>query len=269
MLSVGLLGCGSIGQSILSTIARNTIEGIQFTVLCCREAQAQAARDLVPSAKIIHKWSDYNGPAPQIVVEAAGQGAVNEFGESILAAGSDLYLLSVGALADKQIHDRLVRAADKGNSRVIIPSGALAGFDGLHSLRASGLESVLYRSTKPPRAWKGTLAETLIDLDNVRSPVTFFRGNAAEAALKFPKNANLAAAVGLAGLGLEKTQVELVADSSAPGNTGSVTAVGAGGVLKLELAGRSHAGNPKSSQITGMSVVAALESRASRISFAS
>ncbi|KAF2725940.1 aspartate dehydrogenase [Polychaeton citri CBS 116435] len=269
MLSVGLLGYGAIGQSIVSTIAQNPIEGISFDVICCRDTQKQKALELCPNANIVSQWSDYLGPAPDIVVEAAGQGAVVDVGEAILAAGSDLYLLSVGALADKDFHDRMLQAATLGKSRLVIPAGALAGFDGLHSLRHSGLESVVYRSTKPPKAWKGTRAETLVDLDSIDGSITFFQGTAAEAALQYPRNANLAAAVGLAGLGVEKTQVELIADSKVSGNTGQIIAVGTSGVLKLELAGQSFAGNPKTSQTTSMSVVAALTSRVSWLSFAS
>ncbi|KAJ5703987.1 hypothetical protein N7493_011125 [Penicillium malachiteum] len=269
MLSVGLLGCGEIGRSILSTIAKSPIDGISIDVICCREKQEETARNLFPNAKIVHSWSDYDGLTPDIVVEAAGQTAVVSLGPAILAAGSDLYLLSVGALADKELHEKMLEAAKSGNSRIVIMSGALAGFDGLHSLRHSGLESVVYRSTKPPKAWKGTLAESLIDLDKVNGPTVFFKANAAEAALQFPRNANLAAAVALAGFGFEKTQVELVADSNSSGNSGQIIASSKSATLTLQLKGEGFAGNPKSSQITGLSVVAALTSRVAPMFFAS
>ncbi|KAJ0109370.1 aspartate dehydrogenase [Diaporthe amygdali] len=269
MLSIALIGFGGIGRSIASTIAENPIEGISIDVVCCRSTQQQAALDLCPKAKLITRWSEYRGPAVDIVVEAAGHNVVVDDGPAILAAGSDLLLLSVGALADNQLHNRMLEAARIGNSRIIIAAGALAGFDGLHSLRQSGLKSVLYRSTKPPKAWKGTLAEELIDLDAVTGPTVFFRGDAAKAALQFPRNANLAAAVALAGIGFDKTQVELIADSNVSGNSGEVVAIGQATTLRLEMRGEGFASNPKSSQITSMSVVAALASRVASLSFAS
>ncbi|KAJ5711827.1 hypothetical protein N7488_005983 [Penicillium malachiteum] len=231
MISVGLLGCGEIGRSILSTIAKSPIDGISIDVICCRERQEQTASDLFPNAKIVHSWSDYDGPTPNIVVEAAGQTAVVSLGPAILAAGSDLYLLSVGALADKELHEKMLEAAKSGNSRIVIMSGALA--------------------------------------DKVNGPTVFFRANAAEAALQFPRNANLAAAVALAGIGFEKTQVELVADSNTFGNSGQIIATSKSATLNLQLKGEGFAGNPKSSQITGLSVVAALASRVAPMFFAS
>ncbi|PYH92831.1 aspartate dehydrogenase [Aspergillus ellipticus CBS 707.79] len=269
MLSVGLLGCGEIRRSTLSTIATTPIEGISLGVICCRSTRKQAAGDLFPDATVVEHWSDYCGPALNIIIEAACQDAVTNLGPKILAAGSDLFLLSLGALADKKLHQNMLEAAEAGNSRIIIMAEALAGFDGLHSLRHAGLKSVLYRSTKPPKAWKGTLAETLIDLDGLNGSTVFYRSNAVEAALQFLRNANMAAAVALPGVGFEKTQVELVADANSCNNSGQIIATSKCATLNLELRGEGFAGNSKSSQITALRVVAALEQRVARLYFAS
>jgi aspartate dehydrogenase len=269
MLKIGLVGCGEIGRSILTALQINPIEGIVVDLVCCRPSQAAIARALSPPAQIVTRWPGKLERPLDVVIEAAGQAALREIGRDALDQGADLFILSVGALADPVFCAELIEAAEGGNARMLVPAGALAGFDGLHSLRHAGLRSVLYRSTKPPSAWKGTPAEQVVDLDSVQSPTTVFKGNAKEAALRFPRNANLAAAVALAGIGFDRTDVELVADPDMQGNSGRVIAIGEDTTLELELHGSGFEGNPKSSRITGMSVVAALSNRLARIAFSS
>jgi aspartate dehydrogenase len=202
------------------------------------------------------------------VIEVAGHGAVQEHGEKILSAGVDLVLISVGSLADAALLQRLERAASRGGSRMLLPAGAIAGLDGLRSLRHAGLSKVKYTSTKPPASWKDTPADGPFRLDELTRSTVIFSGTAAEAARLYPKNANLAAAVSFAGLGLERTQVELVADPAIAENIGRIEAEGAYASLSVVVGGESAAQNPKSSQITGMSVLAALENEVSLIAFA-
>jgi len=127
---------------------------------------------------------------------------------------------------------------------------------------------VKYTSTKPPASWKHTPADGAFRLDELTQATVIFSGTAAEAARLYPKNANLAAAVALAGLGLDRTQVELVADPSITENIGRIDAEGAYASLSVVVGGKSAADNPKTSQITGMSVLAALENQVGLIAFA-
>jgi aspartate dehydrogenase len=168
--------------------------------------------------------------------------------------------LSVGAVANRTVQERLETAAAlPGAGRIVIPSGAAAGLDGLRTLRENGLKSVTYTSVKPPHAWTGTPAANAFHLESLEEPVTIFSGSARESALLYPKNANLAAVIALAGLGFERTAVRLVADPSALGNTGIIEAQSESSHLRVELSGLSYANNPKSSGIVAHSVIAALK----------
>src|SRR5207248_8983203 len=120
------------------------------------------------------------------------------------------------------------------------------------------LKSVRYRSRKPPAAWRGSPAEEAVDLGSLTARTVLYRGSAGEAALRYPQNANVAAALALAGLGFEATEVELVADPDAPGNVHEIDAEGAAGRFAIQLQGKPARSNPKTSALTAMSVARAL-----------
>jgi aspartate dehydrogenase len=193
-----------------------------------------------------------------MVAEVAGQNAVVQYGETVLRCGCDLLVISVGALAQAALFDRLKAAAEAGGSRMVLPAGAIGGIDALAAMRLGGLSFVRYRSRKPPVAWRGSPAEKVLDLDKLAKAAVHYSGNAREAALLYPQNANVAAAVALAGLGFERTQVELVADPDAPGNVHEIEAEGAAGRFAIELTGKSSRSNPKTSALAALSVARAL-----------
>lgn len=258
MLNVGIIGLGAIGRLLVDELAR-AADATVGAALVRPDADARADVPLVTTVE------DLLATEPAIVLEAAGQGAVREHGAAVLDAGADLMVISTGALVDEALHEALLAAARRGGSRMVLPAGAIAGIDGLVALRAGGLESVRYTSTKPPAAWKGTPAEQLVDLDGLGEPAVFFEGAARDAAREYPKNANLAATVALAGLGLDRTEVALVADPGARGNTGRIEAEGAAGAITVESRGPAAAGNPKTSEVTAFSMIASLESRQATI----
>lgn len=266
---VGIIGFGAIGRSVVDAWRARQVAGHALAALLVREHQREEAARSVPAGVAVCTGIDeFLASGLHRVVEVAGHGAVRAHGEKILVAGVDLMLVSVGSLADAALLHRLERAALQGGSRMLLPAGAIAGLDGLLSLRRAGLSKVKYTSTKPPASWKDTPAEDAFRLDELTRATVIFSGTAAEAARLYPKNANLAAAVALAGLGLERTQVELVADPSIAENIGRIDAEGAYASLSVVVGGKSAADNPKTSQITGMSVLAALENQAGLIAFA-
>src|SRR5581483_118116 len=190
--------------------------------------------------------------------EVAGQAAVAEHVEKVLRGGIDCLVISVGALADPALFGRLKAAAQAGGSRLLLPAGAIGGIDAIAAMRLGGLSTVRYRSRKPPAAWRGSPAEKVADLDGLKSRTVLYRGTAGEAALLYPQNANVAAAVALAGLGFDATEVELVADPEAPGNVHEIEAEGAGGRFAIQLQGKPSRTNPKTSALAALSVARAL-----------
>jgi aspartate dehydrogenase len=198
---------------------------------------------------------------PALVVECAGQDAVRSYAPEVLGSGTCLMIISTGALAEPDFLEHLVEVSAPP-AQLLVPAGAIAGLDGLGALKLAGLNKVAYTSTKPPIAWRGTPAEQILDLDALESPTVFFEGSAREAALKYPKNANLAATVALAGLGFERTMVRLVADPSALGNTGIVEVESEIGSMSVVMAGRAS-GNPKTSASTAYSLLYEIRSRSS------
>lgn len=267
MKTVGLIGFGGIGQSILAAWAKLPPQDYRLAALLVRPRQIEEARAALPGGLVTDDLAAFLGAKPDIVVEAAGQPAVRDCAAAVLRAGCEFFVISTGALADDAFRDALLATAKAGGGRIVIPVGATTGLDGLLAMRQDGLHSVTYTSTKPPKAWTGTPAETNFDLAAITTPTVIFRGSAREAALNYPKNANLAATVALASLGLDKTEVQLVADPAATGNTGRIEAQSESSHLTVIVAGRSSAANPKTSAITGMSVLSALANRASVLTF--
>lgn len=269
MIRVGLIGFGAIGQAIVDAWPRLLNEDIRLVGVLARARNIQALLPQPPcAAPFVREIEDLVATRPHVVVEAAGHGAVIAYGEAILSLGCEFHILSVGALAEDRIRNRLVKCAQRSGGKIVIPSGALAGFDGLRSMKASGLRRVKFTATKPARAWKATAAERHLNLDALQSPCVFFQGSAREAAKSYPRNANLAAAVAFAGLGLDRTDVELIADPAAIGNRARLQAWSETTELDVTLAGAGFGGNPKSSRITAMSAIATLNNKEGEMAWA-
>lgn len=202
---------------------------------------------------------------PDLVVECAGHAAVAQHGSRVLEAGLDLVVVSVGSLADAGLREPLFAAARRGPGRLTLTTGAVAGLDGLMAAKIGGLDSVTLRSRKPPLSWGGAPGVEGIDLAAITAPTAIFEGSAGEAALAFPKNANVAATVALAGLGFEATNVVLMADPAARRNIHEVTAEGAFGCFTITLENVPSPDNPKTSALTAMSIIRLIEARAAPI----
>jgi aspartate dehydrogenase len=190
------------------------------------------------------------------VIEAAGHAAVQSFGVDLLARGIDLLIASVGVLADKDFAAQLARAAAP-RAELWIASGAVAGIDGLLAARTLTPRAVTYTSVKEPKAWHGTPAEKLLNASAQTGRFVFFEGSAREAAVKYPQNANVAATIALASVGLDRTQVRLASDASVEGPLGIIEAEGEFGKFSFEILALASPANPKTSAITGHSLVAA------------
>ena len=257
MLKIGLIGYGTIGQAVLRilTASGRSDEFEVIGVLVRPGYRAKIAGCAIP---VFEALDDLLAHQPDIVAETAAQNAVVQYGETVLAAGCDLLIASSGALSDEAFLQRISDVACQQGRRVLLPSGAIGGIDAIAAMRLAGLSRVTYRSRKPPAAWQGSAAEDLVPLKSLIEPTTFFRGTAREAARQFPKNANVAATVALAGLGMDRTTVELVADPTTSCNVHEVEADGASGRVSFRLEGTPFPDNPRSSMLTAYSVARTL-----------
>jgi aspartate dehydrogenase len=143
----------------------------------------------------------------------------------------------------------------------LVPSGALGAIDALAAASMLPLEEVIHRVIKPPSAWAGTPAEDMVQLNALTQAEIFLEGSARDAARQFPANANVAAITALAGVGLDRTWIQLSADPNATGNSHQLHAKGAFGTLDMIIENRALATNPKSSELTALTLVRMIENR--------
>lgn len=259
MTAIGLIGCGGMAQDVVAALrSADAASRVLIVGALARPGRGDVARAKLCGVDIVETLDDLIARKPTVIAEVASQAAVAEHGPAVLRSGIDCVIISIGALADPAVFAKLKAAAQEGDSRIFLPAGAVGGIDAIAAMRLSGLISVRYRSRKPPLAWRGSPAERLVDLGKVSERTVLYKGTAGEAALLYPQNANVAAAVALAGLGFDATQVELVADPGAPGNIHEIEAEGASGRFAIELQGKPSRTNPKTSALAALSVARAL-----------
>ncbi|MEW6640345.1 MAG: aspartate dehydrogenase [Pseudomonadota bacterium] len=258
-MKLGLIGYGTIAAELLATLQRAAPAPLDNLVCLARaEGAARAATlldrhaALAPERRVVQTADDLAGL--DLVVECAGQGALKAHGPAVLAAGIDLVVASVGALADDAFHTALRDAAVRGRARIHLPAGAVGGIDALKAAQLAGLNDVLYRGRKPPAAWKDTPAEALLNLDALSDARVFFSGSAREAARGYPKNANVAAIVALAGLGFDRTRVELAADPAIARNVHEIEFRSRAGTVAIRIENAPAPDNPKTSLGTAHSL---------------
>lgn len=257
-LQVALIGLGAIGRELATAL--QATPGVRLVGVLLRRAPPAGA--LPPGLPWVASLPALLALQPQLVVEAAGQAALAEHGAAVLAAGCDLLPASVGALADDALLQALDAAARAARRQVLLPAGALAGLDWLGAAALAGLQRVHYRGRKPPAAWAGTAAERSLNLATVQQAQVFFRGSARAAAQQFPKNANVAATLALATLGLDAVTVELIADPQAAGNQHEIEADGVAGQLRLQVCNAPSPANPRTSLVTAYSLLRSIRARA-------
>lgn len=259
MTRIALIGSGAIAHAIVCLLREHpSFSHLELAGVLARSRCRITQEPFLRHVPLVTDLDALLALRPDMVVEVASQAAVWEFGPSILEAGHDFLIASVGCLASEELLCELNTQAVRGGARILLPAGAIGGLDILAAYRLGGIERILYRSVKPVVAWRGTPAEGLVDLAGITSRVVFFRGNARNAALMFPQNANVAATIALAGAGFDQTDVELIADPSATANRHELSSKGPIGEFSIVIENNALPGNPKTSALTVFSIAQAI-----------
>ena len=253
-----LIGYGAITEELAGCIERCGELEMLLAVLVRPQRLAEARGKAAGRFAVVDRLEALIELAPAVVAECAGHGAMRQYAPALLAHGIDVICSSVGVLADREFEAQVAKASADGGGRLWIPSGAVAGIDGLLAARTAGLNEVTYTSIKPPAAWDGTPGEHLLVGAAREARTAFFEGSAREAATQYPQNANVGATVSLAGLGLDRTKVRLVSDPSTTGPLGIIEAAGGFGRMRFEILAYASPRNPKTSLLTAHSLYVAV-----------
>jgi len=255
-MRVGIVGLGSIGR----TVARNLHEGkIPKAVLA-----GVSVRDRAKAEEFL---KEIGCKAPQVTIEALARDAdivvecapptvLAEIAVPVLAAGKKLMVLSAGMLLR---HPELIALAKEHGGQIIVPTGALIGFDAVSAAAEGEIQSVKMITRKPVKGLLGApyLIDHNIDIATIREPLRVFQGSAREAAIGFPENVNVAAALSLAGIGADRTTIEIWADPSVTRNIHRVVVEADSARFEMSIE-NVPSENPKTGRITALSVLAAL-----------
>lgn len=264
-LRLALIGWGAIGRRVATLLAERDAP-VRIVAVGVRDGAANRA-GLPAGSKIVTNPAEIADLALDLVVEAASRDSVGPWARAVLTRGVDVAISSVSAFVDEALLAELVTIARKNRAQILLPPGALGGIDALAAAARLPMTEVRHEIIKPATAWAGTKAEMLCDLASLTAPFVLFDGSAREAAGAYPQNANVAAISALAGIGLDRTRVTLVADPDAVRNSHRITASGDFGALEIRLENRALATNPKSSEMTALSLVRLIENRASPLVF--
>ncbi len=254
-LTVAIAGLGAIGLHLARALDAG-VEGLRLHSVAARD-QAKARANL----------AGFRNPPPvvdlaalaeaDVVVEAAPAAVFEQVAAAAIARGRIFVPSSVGALLPRM---HLVEEARRTGARIVVPTGALLGLDAVRAAAEGAVESVTIETRKPPRGLEGApyLAKNRIDVLAVTTPTRIFKGNAFDAAQGFPANVNVAAALALAGIGPERTMVEIWADPTVTRNTHTIRVEAAAARLTMTIENVPSEENPRTGKITPLSILACL-----------
>lgn len=244
-LRVGLIGLGAIAGQFVDLVSADPDCGLEIVGALVRDV----GRPRRPGLTQVDSLEALLELDVDIVAEAAGHAALRQFGPACLRTGMPLVVLSIGALADAEFERELRAAATSGGVQLTLASGAVGVLDLLASAAEDGLERVLHRILKPPAAF-GLEPDAGGEL---------FRGSARQAAVEYPQNANVAAVVALAGVGLDRSEVAIIADPTIATNCHELEIEGTFGRCLVRIEGIPSRANPRTAAVVPMSLKHMLE----------
>ena len=262
MTSIGIVGMGAIGRAILKAAEAGKLS-VRVAAVTSRDEKS--AREFLATLKNPPRYLDLRKviAASELVVEAAGGRIVADLAEKVFAAGKDLMVISVGALLD---HPEVIEDARRSGRRLLVPSGAIAGLDGIKSASVGTIDHVTITTRKPPGGLEGApyLIENKISLAGLAAEREVFSGTAREACRGFPANVNVTAAVSLAGIGADRTRVRILAVPGLKRNCHDVEVEGEFGRLHIRVE-NVPSENPRTGKLTALSIIRSIQDAADSV----
>jgi aspartate dehydrogenase len=255
MRRVGLVGCGTIGTQLARAIERQYRATARITALHDTDrtrAQALQRRlrthpPVVALPALLRRCD--------LILEAASVEAAGPLAAAALRRHRDVLIMSVGGLLRHTAWRRLVR---RSPGRLFIPSGALAGLDGVKAMAVGRIRRIALTTSKPPAAFAAAPGARRRSLRRLTRPVVLFAGSPRRVIEAFPQNTNVAAALALAaGRAGARARIRVVADPAIRRNRHEVRVTGDGGELACAVESRPSR-NPKTSELAVRSAVATL-----------
>ena len=255
-MKVGIAGLGTIGNVVAAKLDAG-IEGLELVAVASRD-RAKAEKNLSALRKPVPVVSPQElAERCDIIAEAVPKSAFREIAVPALEAGRILVTVSAaGILANPDVID----IARKHGGRIILATGALLGLDAVRAAAEGTINEIRMVTRKPPNALKGApyLLQHGISVDGLNAPMKVFDGNARDGAAGFPANVNVAAALGLAGVGPDATKLEIWADPTLTRNTHTIRVDADTARFEMTIENVQSPENPGTGRITALSVVACL-----------
>jgi aspartate dehydrogenase len=256
-MKIALAGLGAIGGAVARRVLADGIPGIELVAVSARDHDKARAtlKAMNAGAVPIVGLADLADTA-DLVIECAPAALMDEIAQPVLRAGKKLLVLSAGALLPRP---ELLELAKKHGGQIIVPTGALLGLDAVCAAAEGQIHSVQMTTRKPPNGLSGApyLLENRIQVDDVREPLRVFSGSARDAAKGFPANVNVAVALSLAGIGPDRTRIDIWADPTVTRNTHRIQVESDSARIDMTIE-NIPSENPKTGRITALSVIAAL-----------
>ncbi|MDH3662524.1 MAG: aspartate dehydrogenase [Alphaproteobacteria bacterium] len=256
-LAVAIGGFGAIGREIAARLDQGA-PGLRLVAVSARDCAKAEANMAGFRAKVPVLPLDQLADQADVVVECAPASVFRAIAEPALQAGRIFLPLSVGALL---IHDDLVALAEQTGGRIVVPTGALLGLDAVRAAAEGEIRSVTMVTRKPPDGLIGAphLEGSGIDLSTLETALLVFEGSARDGAKGFPANVNVAAALSLAGIGPDRTRLQIWADPNVTRNTHRITVEADSTRFEMTIENIPTDANPRTGKITALSALAALK----------
>lgn len=253
-MKIGLIGCGTIGQFLLEKINQEKVlQGYEITAIFDERKKSVEKLQDFSSRYAVDSYQDLDEflQSPiDIVIECVNLEFVQKYATRIVKS-KDLLIISIGALANLSFYQELEATVKESGRKVYLPTGAIGGIDLVKAANVmGGLDRVTLVSRKPSDA----LSDELLTEETI-----LFKGSAKDAIKKFPKNANVAIALSLAGIGIEKTYVQMIMDPTIKRNIHMIEMQGDFGHAQVKIENNPSPTNPKTSYLTALSILSALE----------